>query len=71
MAKNVTEVVSRYMTAPRRRSFQKLYQVVESACLDAKKHLGPEIVTRVYGRAEKQGDDLLKTDVKIAAKIVK
>lgn len=57
--------------ANKRRSYEALLRCVEEVCNQAKKRLGPNVVSRVYGRDAKQAGEILKTNAKIAEKLQK
>lgn len=65
----VQDEVERFLSDPRKKSYLTLLQAIRSACQEAKAQLGPNVVSRIYGRDDKQSGEIYKSTSKIAAKV--
>ena len=63
--------VDAFLNETRKRNYRQLLESVESACKRAKDRLGPNVVSRVYGRNDKQAGLIFKTNTKIAEKLAR
>lgn len=63
--------VTRFLSDPRKRPYAALLDRVAASCNAARNRLGPNVVSRVYGRGDKQGGDLFKSPSKIASKLAR
>ncbi|MBP32407.1 hypothetical protein [Methylobacterium sp.] len=61
--------VERFLSDSRKRMYGQLLAVVKSSCVEIKDRLGSNVVSRIYGRDDKQQGAIFKSSVKIAAKV--
>lgn len=66
---DVRNEIDRLLSPSGKRSYEHLLRTVREACVRAQQALGSNVVSRVYGRDDKQYGDLFKSPLKIAAKV--
>lgn len=68
--KSIIDEVSSYMTEERVNRYTGFCTAVVDQCDSIKQELGPNVVSRVYSRLDKQGGAQLKSSLKIAKKVM-
>ena len=72
--RQILEEVADYLTDDKRRTYEAYCAYVVDRCKQVKKEMGPNVVSRVYSRIDKQDfgitSDALKAPAKIAKKVI-